>query len=72
MRMAEEKLLGRFPGPVLVRYVRRDGRTGHYFSMSHEAALRHIGAKREDWRSYVLYGCDVLEAWEAEPGTVRP
>lgn len=59
-------------GKWLLAYERRDGVKGHYLSDDRQRAQRKADANAGPggWKAYVLYGCEVVEAWEREPGTL--
>lgn len=59
-------------GKWLLAYERRDGARGHYLSDDRQRAQRKADANAGPggWKAYVLYGCEAVEAWEREPGTL--
>ena len=70
MRMPDSKpaTYGRW----LLAYERRDGVKGHYLTEVRDRAQRKADANvaAGGWKAYVLYGCEVVEAWERKPGTL--
>lgn len=49
----------------LLTYTRHDGVRGHYLTGDRQKALRKAEAgEGAGWRSWTLYGCDPVEAWE--------